>query len=68
MMAETIFGRSSQPKRQPVEFEDRVRELMAGGFTQDEALDIAEGFRSGDGVWQAEVADAACAEFDAGVV
>lgn len=38
----SIFGRSDQPKRQSRAFEDRVKELMDLGHTQDQALDIAE--------------------------
>ena len=38
----SIFGRSSEPKRQGKTFEDRVVALMTAGHTQDQALDIAE--------------------------
>ena len=38
----SVFGRSNQPKRQNRAMEDHVVALMSQGYTQDQALDLAE--------------------------
>lgn len=43
----SVFGKSATPKVNS-HLEDRVVELMAKGYTQDQALDIAEGYAQED--------------------